>query len=342
MLPTAPPRTAGPRAPVDAGAAFLPTLLAASAATGQPVYLDGFRAEAVRPGLLRPDLAVVQAAAAVCGAEVDGATVGSTTLAFRPGAVRSGEVRVAVGAGGSAVRVVQAALPALLTAPGPSRLVVDGATFAPGALSAEALRLSVVPALCRMGADVAVTVECHGFAPVGGGRVVVVVRPGPLTAVDLETRGPVAGRRVRAVVSGLPDRVARRALAAAAELLDWDRSAFAAEPVVAAGPGLALVAKVETDLGATTLTALGSPGVPASEVAARLVRQVRAAEASDAPLGPADVAALVVPVALAGGGVVRAAGLGLRARIAVEAIRHAGLTVRVLDEPGGSVRVVVG
>ncbi|MAQ95832.1 MAG: RNA 3'-phosphate cyclase [Rhodothermaceae bacterium] len=329
-------------APVDVGAAFLPTLLAASVATGQPVRLDGFRAEAARPGLLRPDLAVVRAAAAACGAEVEGDTVGSTALTFRPGAVRPGEIRVAVGAGGSAVRVIEAVLPALLVADGPSRLVVDGATFSVASLGAEALRQSVAPVLCRMGADVRVTVERVGFAPVGGGRVVVEVRPGALSAIDLETRGPEVGRRVRAVVSGLPVRVARRTLAAAADALAGSSFVVALDAVEASGPGIALVAEVVTTDGVAVQSAIGAPGVASTEVAARLARRVRAVLASDAPVVPEAVPALIVPLALAGGGALRTCGLGTRARLAVEAVRQAGIAVRVLDEPGGAVRVLVG
>ena len=329
-------------APVDVGAAFLPTLLAASVATGQPVRLDAFRAEAARPGLLRPDLAIVRAAAAVCGAEVEGDTVGSTALAFHPGPVRAAEIRVAVGAGGSAVRVVEAVLPALLIADGPSRVVVEGATFAVASLGAEALRQSVAPVLCQMGADVRVTVERIGFAPVGGGRVVVDVQPAPLAAVDLETRGPEGGRRVRAVVSGVPVRIARRMLAAAADALGGAPETFALSVVDAAGPGAALLAEIASGDGVAAVSAVGAPGVAATEVAARLAGRVRAFEASAAPVVPEAVPALVVPLALAGGGALRTCGLGTRARLAVEAVWQAGIAVRVLDEPGGAVRVLVG
>src|SRR5690606_19468221 len=100
---------------------------------------------------LRQHLTAVRAAAAISHASVTGDEPGSLSLRFEPGEVRAGEYEFAVGTAGSAARVLQTVLPALLLASGPSRVVVEGGTHNPAAPPFEFLARSFTPVLRTIG-----------------------------------------------------------------------------------------------------------------------------------------------------------------------------------------------
>src|SRR5437879_5217026 len=112
----------------EGGGQILRTSLSLSLVTGKAFRIDQIRAGREKPGLLRQHLTAVLAAAEVSGAEVEGATLGSMSLTFSPGKVRSGEYRFAVGTAGSGTLVFQTVLPALMLAPGASRVAIEGGT----------------------------------------------------------------------------------------------------------------------------------------------------------------------------------------------------------------------
>src|SRR5690606_13754683 len=116
-----------------------------------------------KPGLARQHLTAAQAAAQVCSAELDGAEIGSRALAFRPGEVRPGEYRFAVGSAGSASLVLQTVLTALLTAAGPSALLLEGGTHNPHAPPVDFLQHAFAPLIERMGPRVVIELERYGF-----------------------------------------------------------------------------------------------------------------------------------------------------------------------------------
>lgn len=117
----------------EGGGQILRTALALSAVTGKPFRIEKIRAARDKPGLLRQHLTAAKAAAQICGAVVDGDVLGSGALSFKPGPVRAGEFAFAVGTAGSATLVLQTVLPALLLAPAPSKLVLEGGTHNPAA-----------------------------------------------------------------------------------------------------------------------------------------------------------------------------------------------------------------
>jgi RNA 3'-terminal phosphate cyclase (ATP) len=84
--------------------------------------------------LLRQHLTAVQAAAAVGAGETDGPVLGSKSLTFVPGKIQAGEYNFAIGTAGSGTLVLQTILPVLMTASGPSRVVIEGGTHNKGAL----------------------------------------------------------------------------------------------------------------------------------------------------------------------------------------------------------------
>ncbi len=288
----------------EGGGQILRSSLALSLITGRPVEIENIRAGREKPGLLRQHLTAVNAAAEVGGARVEGAALRSTHLSFHPGKVRPGEHRFAVGTAGSTTLVLQTVLPALLTAPGPSTLVLEGGTHNPFAPPFDFLDKAFLPLLRRMGPRVEATLERAGFYPAGGGRFEVRIEPvAKLGRLDLPERGEIKRRLARALVAGLPASIGHREVKAVRDLLSWERESLAVEEVRGSpGMGNILCLEVESEHVTEVFTAFGQRGVPAESVAARAVEEARAYLASGAPVGVHLADQLLLPMALAGGG----------------------------------------
>lgn len=291
----------------EGGGQVLRTSLALSALAGRPFQIDRIRANRKKPGLMRQHLTAVQAAARVCNAHVEGATLTSQSLRFTPGPVVPGVYEFAVGTAGSATLVLQTVLPPLLTAGGPSRVVVEGGTHNPLAPPFDFLERSFLRLLNRMGARVSARLERWGFFPAGGGRVVVEIEPSAaLRPIQIIERGEIRQRTARALVANLPLSIARRELDHVQQALGFAPSWLHADEVTeAVGPGNVLSIELELDSHEEVFTAFGQRGVPAEAVASDVVRQVQAYLASGQPVGHHLADQLLIPFALAGGGAFR-------------------------------------
>ncbi|HEX4459138.1 MAG TPA: RNA 3'-terminal phosphate cyclase [Polyangia bacterium] len=289
----------------EGGGQALRTSLSLSLVSGTPFRIENIRARRPRPGLMRQHLTAVQAAAAVGRATLRGAEIGSTTLEFTPATIACGEHRFAIGSAGSATLVLQTILPALLQGAAPSTIVVEGGTHNPLAPPFEFLERTYLPLLRRMGANVTCTLERHGFYPAGGGRVRLTVTPaGALAPLALVERGAAGSHRARAIFASIPFDIARRELATVRAQLGWDEASC--QPVTvndSAGPGN--VVELELQFAAVTelVAAFGERGVAAETVAQRAVDEANEYLASGAPVGRHLADQLLLPCALAGGGV---------------------------------------
>jgi len=290
----------------EGGGQILRTALALSLVTGRPFRIDGIRAGRPKPGLLRQHLTAVQAAERVGNATVEGATLGARSLTFTPGAVRGGDVHLAVGTAGSTTLVLQAVLPALLTAPVPSRIELEGGTHNPFAPPFEFLQRTLLPLLGRMGARVDVTLHAHGFYPAGGGRITVEVHPCErLQPLSLLQRGPVRVS-ARALTSAIPERVATRELSVVQRRLDVPWTSLTSQVVTTSpGPGNVLLIELESDEVTEVVAGFGEKGVSAQDVADAACTEARTYLQADVPVGIHLADQLLVPLALAGGGTFR-------------------------------------
>jgi RNA 3'-terminal phosphate cyclase (ATP) len=288
----------------EGGGQILRSALALSLATGTPFRIENIRAGRPRPGLMRQHLTAVEAAAAVGGAQISGAAVGSRSVTFAPTGVKAGAYAFSVGTAGSATLVLQTVLPSLLTANGPSTLVLEGGTHNPSSPPFDFLAKSFLPLVTRMGAPVEATLERPGFYPAGGGRFHVKVTPAKaLAPLVLEQRGEVRARRVRAVVANLPRAVGERELTRFAARTHWDSSAFSLEAVPnSVGPGNVLIAEVESEHVTEVFTGFGEKQVRAETVANTCADEVLAYLATDAPVGAHLADQLVLLLALSGEG----------------------------------------
>jgi len=292
----------------EGGGQIIRTALGLSLLTGQRCRLENIRARRARPGLRRQHLAAVEAAARIGGARVEGAHLGSECLDFAPGTLRPGEHAIDIGSAGSVTLVLQAVLPALLLANAPSRLTLFGGTHNPLAPPFEFLSHVFLATIARMGARVRLDLVRHGFYPAGGGEIRAEIDPSPLAPLHLLERGRIVRRRAEAIVSNLPLSIAEREL----RVVGWEDAV--ARPVESAGPGNALMLRIEAENASEIVTAFGAKGVPAERVAESAVAEMERYLAADVPVGEHLADQLLLPIALAGGGGFRTLPLSSHAR----------------------------
>lgn len=288
----------------EGGGQILRTALGLSMVTGRPFRIEHIRARRSRPGLLRQHLTCVEAAARVCGAEVSGAEMGSSTLSFTPGPVQAGDYHFAVGTAGSAALVLQALLPALLCAPGPSTLLLEGGTHNPAAPPFDFLQRAYAPLLVRMGAGMTLSLERRGFFPAGGGRFSArITPPEAWVPLALEHNRGEARRQACALISALDPGIAQRELKELRRrlaLLEADCRVLGEDHP--AGPGNALVLEHAGPELTEVFTGFGERGISAEQVAARVAGQWRQYQRSGAAVGPYLGDQLMLPLALGAGG----------------------------------------
>lgn len=266
----------------EGGGQLVRLAVALSAITGKAVRLANVRGRRERPGLGHQHLAAVRAVAAQCDARCEGLALGSRVLTFEPRAqAAGGERRVDVGTAGSVTLVLQALVPVLIGASGPSRVTVSGGTDVRQAPTWDYFAEVLLRLLARMGLRVEAGVSRRGYFPGGGGEVWVEVVPGTPAPLAL----PAARGEVRiegeAHVARLPLRIAERMREAALVALGQPAAvrARALGGTEAGGAG-----------GAITLWAESEGAIlGASRVAERGVRAETLGEAAGAELA-ADLA----------------------------------------------------
>ena len=329
----------------EGGGQILRTALGLSLVTGTPFTIEQIRAGRQKPGLLRQHLTAVEAARAVGDAEVEGASLGSQRVVFRPRRVRPGRHAFAVGTAGSATLVLQTVLPALLVAPEPSTIELEGGTHNPWAPPFDFLARTFLPLVGRMGPRVTATLDRCGFYPAGGGRFTVRIEPVPaLAPLDLIDRGGVRSIVARApVAGGLAAKIATRELAVLRTRLGLERiDARVVEEERSIGPGNVVTVDVESEHVTEVFTGFGERGVRAEAVAERVARDVARYLHAGVPVGAHLADQLLIPLALAGGGSFATLELSSHATTNLESVR-AFLGRRFDVEPvgAGTVRVAL-
>ncbi|MCX5660683.1 MAG: RNA 3'-terminal phosphate cyclase [Planctomycetota bacterium] len=321
----------------EGGGQILRSSLALSLCTGQPFRINKIRAGRDKPGLMRQHLTAVQAAARIGSAGAEGANIGSTELVFTPGKVIPGDYQFAVGTAGSATLVLQTVLPALLTAPGPSRLVLEGGTHNPFAPPFDFLDKAFLPLVNRMGPRVTATLDRPGFYPAGGGRFTVEIKPAKgLAGFELLERGAVVSRRARAAVANLPRQIAERELRVVERRLGWPRECLVVEEAQGSpGPGNIVTIELAHANVTEVFTGFGERFRSAEAVAEAAVEECRRYLGGAAPVGEYLTDQILLPLALAGAGTFRSVGLSRHATTHMDLIAKF-LGARVTTKPAGS------
>jgi len=283
----------------EGGGQIVRSSLALAAVTGRPVRIDKIRAGREKPGLMRQHLTAALAVAEICGGKLEGARVGARSITFYPGTLRPGDYQFSVGTAGSATLVLQTVLPALLTASGPSRLIVEGGTHNPWAPPFDFLAKAYLPLVNRMGPRVEARLDRYGFYPAGGGRIEVTVEPSrALRGFDLTERGEVVGRAGLAVVSNLSLSIAERERNTLLSRLGWSPDRVEAREVEAQGPGNYVCVEICSEHVADVFSGFGRVGVSAEAVAAATAQEVCEYLASGAAVGSYLADQLLLPLGL--------------------------------------------
>ncbi len=248
----------------EGGGQMVRSSLALALVTGRGVEIKNIRAKRQKPGLMQQQLTAVRAAAEIGNAEVEGDSLGSQRLCFRPGKVSGGNYTFKVGTAGSATLVFQTVLPALLTAPAESHLVLEGGTHNSMAPPYDFLDKAFLPLVNRMGPAVVTQLFRPGFYPAGGGRFAATVRPAPLARLELTDRGKLLDRRVRAVIANLPSHIGQRECDTIFKATGWElQSMLVEEAKNLRGPGNVVMIELESEHVAEVFTGFGRRGVRA-------------------------------------------------------------------------------
>ncbi len=288
----------------EGGGQILRTALSLSLVTGRGFVIKKIRARRSKPGLMRQHLTAVCAATEIGNAQVEGDVVGAQEISFQPRGIRGGQYHFAVGTAGSCNLILQAVLPALLIADGPSELTLEGGTHNPLAPPFDFLKDAFLPVLGKMGAQVELTLECPGFYPAGGGKMGVRVAPvKSLRPLELLRRGRAIANRATVLIANLPPSIAERERKALRDKLTWPEDAFRIEEAsLSKGPGNIITVEIESEHVTEVFSGFGEKGLPAEAVVDRLVAEVRDYLKTDVPVGKHLADQLLLPLAMAGEG----------------------------------------
>jgi RNA 3'-terminal phosphate cyclase (ATP) len=181
---------------------------------------------------------------------------------------------------------------------------LEGGTHNPFAPPYDFLEKAFVPLLARLGARVRTELIAPGFYPAGGGAVKLTIEPpANFRELVLTARGEIRRRLARAIVSNLPYSIAERELAVISKKLRWESSSLKAEVVSSRGPGNVVMLEIEAENVTEVFTAFGERGIRAEAVADNAASQARRYLASEVAVGEHLADQLLVPMALAKGGV---------------------------------------
>lgn len=287
----------------EGGGQIVRSALGLAIATRRGFRITNLRGGRARPGLLRQHLTAARAARDICGGALHGDTLGSTELVFSPGTAAPDRYACEIGSAGSTLLVVQALLPAMISAPGRWTVELTGGTHNPTSPSFDFFARALAPLLRRMGARVDATLHRHGFYPAGGGRLTVEVEAPPrLAALDLTDRGLITRRSIVATVANLGRAIGEREIATVRERLRWATEPARVDEVKSPGPGNTVAIVVDSEHVTEVFTGHGAKGVPAERVAAGAADEAAAYLAAGVPVGTHLADQLLVPMALGGGG----------------------------------------
>lgn len=292
----------------EGGGQVLRASLALSMALGKPFHMKNIRAGRSKPGLKRQHLTCVQAAQRISCAEVSGAEIGCTELFFTPQRLCPGNYLFDIGSGGSCTLVLQALVPPLLTASGPSRITVTGGTHVPHAPSFEFMQETLFPRLEKMGARLSASMERPGFMQAGGGRMTVDFHPAEkLASFDACECSDFLSSDALVYLHNLELHIAEREISTL-QKKPYESLGLSEEGIglhsspSRRGPGNAVLVRVHHTDGITVCTGIGQRGDAAESVARQAGDRALAFIRAGVPVDRHLADQLIVPLALAGGG----------------------------------------
>ncbi|MFO1533444.1 MAG: RNA 3'-terminal phosphate cyclase [Thermoplasmatota archaeon] len=273
----------------EGGGQILRTALFLSLLLSKPFRIVRIRRGRAKPGLKAQHATILRLLADMTGSTAEPLEVGATEVTFRPGSHRAGSWRADIGTAGCIPLLLQTVLPVAIATPGRTRLELVGGTHVPFGPTADWLRMAYLPYVAPL-ARIDLQTERVGFAPEGGGRVVVEVEQDASDAAEpdglrrlvrerLGARRLAQGAVTKVTVASIAARslgrgIARRqAMAALAHLLGTGPPPeVVTEEVESDGPGSALTCAIEDATG----NRLASDRLGGRNVAAERVGEIAA------------------------------------------------------------------
>ena len=326
----------------EGGGQVLRTSLGLSILTGRPLMISNIRASRKKPGLMRQHLTCVKAAARIGAAETEGAEISSQRLVFRPQMVVPGSYEFSIGTAGSTTLVLQAILPALICADGPSTIVVRGGTHNDMAPPWDFLDRVFFDALRKMGVGIKANLHEYGFFPAGGGCIEVSIDPvKKLKPFEFRHLGEIVTRKATILNSGLKGEIIQRERKTLEAKLGWRSSEIVTQEIRnSPGSGNILMLEVSDGHSRELVSAVAKRGKRAEHVAADACRDLHSYLKTGAPVGVHLADQLLIPMAMAGGGSFRCKRPTPHTRTNAEVIsRFLDISFEFIEEEGRAVQI---
>ena len=287
----------------EGGGQMLRTSLSLAAITGQAVHFTKIRANRKKPGLMRQHRLCAVATAEICGGTITGAEINSQEMNFTPGRIKGGEYCFDIGSAGCTTLVAQTILPVLLFADEPSRVVLKGGTYVSKAPSFDFFDRVFLPCLRSMGADVTANLVRPGFYPVGGGEVVLEIKPiGKWRPLELVEGGDVVGGRITALGCRLKQEILEDEVRITSEKMGDGEWLTEIREVEALGSGNVLFLELERQNITELFSVCGEYDLSRKAVACRVAQMARKYISSKAVVGVFLADQLLLYMALGQGG----------------------------------------
>ncbi len=294
----------------EGGGVLLRTALATSALTQQPLRLHHVRGALRKPGIVSEDLCLIRALGAICAAELDGDELGSDHLLFAPTRPPRGlNQRLDIQAfesgttPGNALIVLESLLPVLARSGVYSRVIVQGETHNPNALSFDAFDRVTLGAHRRQGLYAFANLAIAGFGYGAKGEVGLEVEPSAIAPLEWTKRGNLLRCSAVVTTAGLPDEVGLRGAQSVEMLLRAKglKGEVEEQKVRSRGPGAHITVWAEFENGFGAGSAGGRPGVRIEQVAESAFANFAEWFDSDATVDPYLADQLLLPAAMAEG-----------------------------------------
>jgi RNA 3'-phosphate cyclase len=289
----------------EGGGQILRSALTLSMITGKAVQIENIRANRKpTPGLKAQHLACVHAAQEVANATTRGASIGSSQLRFEPDTIQEKNLNIRIGTAGSTTLVLHTIyLSLLLRSRIPIIVDIFGGTHNAHAPCLDYLQKTWVGFLKLLGLKVDILPIRPGFYPRGRGNFQATIHP----AVDIKPLQCQASTlpdviRIRSAVAGLPVSIAERMNHRLEQR--WKKAKFEVETEVEEwenGPGVVMIAEVETGGVPAIFFELGERGKHGDKVADDLAVQVESFIETNAPIDPHSADQLLLPLSFANG-----------------------------------------
>ena len=320
----------------EGGGQILRSSLSLSLIKQTPFTLENVRGNRKKPGLKRQHLTCVKAAKEIGFAETEGDELNSMKLYFSPQGLNPGNYRFSVGSAGSCNLVLQSVLPALLTVDSPTHIQLEGGTHNSMSPAYDFLKDSFLPQVKKMGADVNLEIERHGFVPNGGGIEKVHINPPNWQSYSLTEKGKLLRKKVEVVISELPDDIPHRAIKVIGRKLNIDDCSIIR--VNSPGPGLCLLIKYEYENVTFVAVFFGQRGIKMERIANQAVKYVERYLKHDAPVGEYLADQLLMSMAISGNAEIRCTPLSLHTTTNINIIeKFMGKTFDLKEYKDGSV-----